>query len=80
MASIFIEGTFCGSETREYTRQADGKNILVNYNLVCEGSDFYKISSDKDYSDVLKFGDACRFAVRPNVYKDKLYWHGTLEV
>ena len=69
---IFVVGYFAGSEMRI----RDEKTYF--YYLLTVGANAYRIRSEHDYRDALKFGDEVAFLVTINAYRDNFYLSGNL--
>lgn len=76
MFGIFLNGICV--DARERKREFDGK-VTVNYSyLVMIDGDAFKVTSDNDYRNDVKFGDEVTFKVRIRAYNGTIYYNGDL--
>ena len=73
---IFISGIFVGFD--KIDRVYDEKQQVQYVYLIAVGAAAYRITSQKDYSDRIQFGDEVLFSLRPRAYNNSLYYSGDL--
>lgn len=68
----FLRGIYVGSDVYE---RNDKKNYVY---LIAIGSDAYRVTSDKDFSGSLAFGDLVCFRIRTRAFNNQVYYNGDL--
>lgn len=74
---MFVKGIFCGFNVEE--RENDYGVIKKRYQyLIADGADPFTITCDKNYSDILKFGDEVCFRIAVRAWNNRVFINGEL--
>ena len=71
-----MRGVFVGYDNA--VKSFGEKETITHYYLIVDGTDSYKISSDKQYNDKIAFGDLVTFKIKPRAYNNTIYYNGVL--
>lgn len=74
---MYLKGIFCGFNVEE-RNNPDGTFSRRYQYLVADGADPYTVTSEKNYSDKLQFGDEVMFSISVRAWNSRVYLNGEL--